>query len=304
MNRKSLRDEVLLRSRYGHSGWRIARETGVPISTVYSWIKSPEKDVRQPYGSDRRRDRAGAEFARSEVLRLHDGGLTGYQISMRTGIPDSTVYHWLANPGKRVRSTARCFRCAAHRPDLLSYAYLLGQYLGDGHIVAGVRTPVLAISCCDAWPGVMDETERAMRTALPGVSVYRAAKVGCTDVSAASRHWLCLFPQHGPGRKHERTIALKPWQTSIVGTHPEPFVRGLLHSDGCRSINRIRRRDGNGYHEYPRYFFSNKSDDIHALLTDALDRLEIAWRFSRSDMISIARRDAVARLDRFVGAKY
>jgi hypothetical protein len=26
------------------------------------------------------------------------------------------------------------------------------------------------------------------------------------------------FPQHGPGRKHERPIVLEPWQLEIVDT--------------------------------------------------------------------------------------
>ena len=36
----------------------------------------------------------------------------------------------------------------------------------------------------------------------------------------------------------------------------------------------------------------------------ALDRLGVAWRFCKPTTISVARRDAVARLDRFVGPKY
>jgi hypothetical protein len=41
-------------------------------------------------------------------------------------------------------------------------------------------------------------------------------KVGCVDVSMHPKHWPCLFPQHGPGRKHNRRIALEPWQRAIV----------------------------------------------------------------------------------------
>jgi hypothetical protein len=35
-----------------------------------------------------------------------------------------------------------------------------------------------------------------------------------------------------------------------------------------------------------------------------LDRLEVEWRFSKPNTISVARREAVARLDEFVGPKY
>ncbi|MFI9836970.1 helix-turn-helix domain-containing protein [Nonomuraea sp. NPDC051941] len=50
-----------------------------------------------------------------------------------------------------------------------------------------------------------------------------------------------LFPQHGPGKKHERPIVLEPWQREIVSAHPGRFVRGLIHSDGWRGTNRVRR---------------------------------------------------------------
>ena len=47
----------------------------------------------------------------------------------------------------------------------------------------------------------------------------------------------CLFPQHGPGRKHERPIGLAGWQQEIVAAYPWDFLRGLLHSDGARVNN-------------------------------------------------------------------
>jgi hypothetical protein len=48
----------------------------------------------------------------------------------------------------------------------------------------------------------------------------------------------------------------------------------------------------------------NESADILQLCGEALDRLGVAWRFSRRNAISVARREAVARLDEFVGPKY
>ena len=116
----------------------------------------------------------------------------------------------------------------------------------------------------------------------------------------------CLFPQHGPGRKHTRKIALEAWQQEIVDEFTEEFVRGLIHSDGCRATNRVRRGlpSGDRWYEYPRYFFTNASDDIRKLFTDALNRLGIDWRQSNTRVISVAKRGAVARLDEFVGPKY
>ena len=62
--------------------------------------------------------------------------------------------------------------------------------------------------------------------------------------------------------------------------------------------------DGDHWYEYPRYLFTNESADILRLCGEALDRLGVAWRFSRPNVISVARREAVARLDEFVGPKY
>ena len=148
--------------------------------------------------------------------------------------------------------------------------------------------------------------ERAMRSIRPGNKVGIRQMVGCAEVSSCSRLWPCLFPQHGPGRKHLRTIGLDAWQHTIVRANPGHFARGLFHSDGYRGINRVRARlaQGDRWYEYPRYLFSNESKDILRLCGDTLDQLGVAWRYSRPNAISVARREAVARLDEFVGPKY
>lgn len=119
-------------------------------------------------------------------------------------------------------------------------------------------------------------------------------------------HWPHLFPQHGPGKKHERLITLEPWQQTIVREHPWEFIRGLIHSDGCRITNWTEKIIG-GVHkryEYPRYFFSNLSGDIIRLFTDALDRVGVEWRMANPRNVSIAKRAAVALMDTHVGPKH
>jgi hypothetical protein len=115
-----------------------------------------------------------------------------------------------------------------------------------------------------------------------------------------------LFPQHGPGMKHTRAIVLEPWQLQIVEQHTGRFIRGLFHSDGCRSLNRITRHfaSGDRTYVYPRYFFSNESEDIRALCEWGLDRLGIEHKRNRPNCISVARRTSVERMDEIVGEKY
>jgi hypothetical protein len=252
-----------------------------------------------------------ADIRRHAVV-LMERGISLRSISISTGISRATLHYWREHPVS-TNPRATCPRCAPS-PMLpepqADYAYLLGLYLGDGCIsLAGARDKrvwKLRIACADAWPGLRRECERAMSTVRPASKVFTQQQVGCTEVISCSRHWPCLFPQHGPGRKHMRKIELQPWQRTIVTTHAGRFARGLFHSDGYRGINRVRAHlaDGDHWYEYPRYLFTNESADILRLCGDALDRLEVAWRFSRRNSISVARREAVALLDEFVGPKY
>lgn len=252
------------------------------------------------------------------VLALSREGHIDREISRICDIPMSTIGHWRrgerrrspdpANPVTHDRRFKRdCPRCFDRELPLAAYAYLLGLYLGDGHITHARRGVLrLAIYCCDGWPGLMDAAEAALAAVMPGSIVGRRQRRGCTAVGSTSKHWACLFPQHGPGPKHKRKIALEAWQQEIVAEFSEEFIRGLIHSDGCRGINRVRRpgKDGDRWYEYPRYFFSNASDDIRDLFTEALDRLGIAWKQANTRIISVARKEAVARLDEFVGPRY
>ena len=118
--------------------------------------------------------------------------------------------------------------------------------------------------------------------------------------------WPCLFPQHGPGRKHDREIVLAEWQREIVAEHPGDFLRGLLHSDGSRVANWTRRTVAGQTrrYDYPRWQFVNASDDIRALCCWALDRGGVAWRRSNERTVSVSRRSDVARLDTLIGRKH
>jgi hypothetical protein len=99
---------------------------------------------------------------------------------------------------------------------------------------------------------------------------------------------------------------LADWQRAIVDAHPEQFLRGLIHSDGCRTVNRFKTKLPSGRvaeYEYPRYFFSNLSADIRALFCEYCDRLGVRWTQSNHRNISVSHRRSVAILDRFVGPK-
>jgi hypothetical protein len=249
---------------------------------------------------------------RRKALAAMDAGQSLQAISLSTGISRSALRDWHDRP-ERQNPRATCVRCAESQTlpaPASDYAYLLGLYLGDG-CISVIGDPakavwVLRIACADAWPGLRAECARAMSAIVPINKVGIQQRDGCSYVMACSRHWPCLLPQHGPGKKHDRRIELESWQRAITGEYPGRFARGLFHSDGCRFLNRVHHRlkDGDRWYEYPRYMFTNESRDILGLCGETLDQLSISWRFSRRNTISVARREAVARLDQFVGPKY
>jgi hypothetical protein len=245
------------------------------------------------------------------VLALGAQGLNQSEIARQTGISRTSVRHWLrGETPNRVRSSSSCIRCghpADPFPELteFSYAYLLGLYLGDGWITAHRRGVYqLHIVQFDGYPRLIGECAAAMSVVMPSskVSVRGRPDSRAAEVRAYSQHWPCLFPQHGPGRKHSRRILLAAWQRQIADCFPGRLLRGLIHSDGCRGTNTVRSPRGKTY-SYPRYQFSNRSGDIRAIFCEYCDKLGVEWRQMNRWNISVARRESVARLDRYVGPK-
>ncbi|MFJ5777219.1 hypothetical protein [Streptomyces sp. NPDC093094] len=244
---------------------------------------------------------------RRRALDLIAQGRSLNSVSRATGISRSAIRSWLTPPEPR-RQDRPCFRCqeVPEGPeDPSAYAYLLGLYLGDGYIVSKPRQHYLMVTCAASWPGLIDAAEDAMRTVLPEPGISRMHRAGCVDVKSFTRHWTCLFPQHGPGKKHERPIVLEPWQRAVVDGHPWEFVRGLIHSDGCRTTNWTTRVIGGERkrYEYPRYSFTNRSEDIVRLFTSTLDSVGVEWRLANERNVSVARGASVALLDTHVGPK-
>ena len=97
-------------------------------------------------------------------------------------------------------------------------------------------------------------------------------------LSAYSSHLGCLFPQHGPGRKHEREIELEDWEWRLLRKSPLS------------------------------YDFSNKSKDIVDLFAAACEYAGIDdYRLSGKEGgrwdVRINRRGSVALMEKHVGVK-
>lgn len=235
---------------------------------------------------------------REAAIFLAGEGFNQSHIARWMGIPRSTVREWI-KPRYVARGRRVTTRLDLESLDQAKYSYLLGLYLGDGTVSSGRRDVYsLRIVMDSRYPGIIAECVAAMEAVMPTNRVgvlklpYNAVVIQCS-----SKAWPLFFPQTGPGRKHERKIELAAWQQKIVDEYPREFLRGLIHSDGCRVLNRV---NGKGY---PRYFFSQVSDDIKQIFCATCDLLGISWRQNRWNSISIARAPSVALMDSFIGPK-
>lgn len=243
------------------------------------------------------------------VMALMETGRGDSDIARVTGLPRSTISGWRHGRGIRYHR-----RLATARPDWRprnqeSYSYLLGLYLGDGCIVTSRRTAAWMVITLDAsYPGIVESAAEAMEACFPDTPVRRYSRtegsVAAVQVSHPALPF--AFPQHSPGRKHLRPIGLVDWQLDITHAFPRELLRGLIHSDGCRTVNQFKTKLPSGRvaaYQYPRYFFSNMSGDIRRIFCDHCELLGIRWTQSNPRNISISHRDSVALLDEFIGPK-
>lgn len=185
----------------------------------------------------------------------------------------------------------------------------MGCYLGDGHV--SHRPPngwTLRVAADRQYPGIIDEVLRAMAVTFSGGRpTQRPSSTGAAEVLGISHRTIgCAFPQHGPGHKHRRSIVLEEWQAELTRTHPAALIRGLIHSDGCRVVNRFRTRLPSGRtaeYSYIRYFFSNLSSDIRAIFTEHCRLLGVRVTQSNHRNLAVSHRDSVAGLEEVVGPK-
>jgi len=241
----------------------------------------------------------------AEVLALRASGHTHIEISEHTGVPVSSMRNWFYRGApKRTRYTSPPPSLDRDAIPCGPYAYLLGSYLGDGCLFRQTSGSwCLRIISDTAHPGLLDEFAAAME-AVSGGTAWRRKRpnMNAVEISLTWWHWTSVLPQHGPGRKHKRKIELEDWQWDIVRDHTGKFLRGLIHTDGWRGWNKVKSKGK--WYAYPRYQFSNRSDDIRKLFCDACDLLGVEWKPWTRWHISVARRDSVALLDEHVGLKY
>jgi Homeodomain-like domain len=240
---------------------------------------------------------------RDQAMALIEVGLNDCAVARRLGVPRSTVRDWRAPRYVAKPFEMTCPRCwrGVRRPFGFTdadYMELLGLYLGDGYIAKTGRSDRLRLFLDSAYSRIVAEAAALLERSFRGRPVGRTLAHGgtMTVLSVYCTHLRCLFPQHGPGKKHERPIVLEPWQRSLLERQPWPFLRGCIRSDGCVFVNRT------GRYAYVSYDFKNRSQDILDLFGDACELAGVEFR-RYAEHIRIYRRASVALMQEHVGGK-
>lgn len=248
----------------------------------------------------------------ADALRDSDAGMSDADNAAKHGVAVKTIRRWRrlyqrrGLPRGQAHVQAACPRCDGGELSAPAYAELFGWYLGDGYLSVQRRGVFgLHIYNDSRYRDLNERVAQLMREVKPLCRPHVRSVPGCTITTVSWKHWPCLFPQHGPGRKHERALSLAPWQQEIVAAHPAELLRGLFHSDGCRTNNWATRTVAGERkrYDYPRWQFTNNSEEIRAWCCEALDRLGVPWRQSSWKTVSVSTRGGVETLDALLGPK-
>jgi hypothetical protein len=243
------------------------------------------------------------------VLELLASGLTQTAVAQRTGVSRGTVHSWARRAAPPRSVVRRQIESSWAVTDARSYCYLLGVYLGDGtvcrprgrhvwlQVVNDRRYSAVSAEILDAMQSTFPESRPRMHPSSVGESDVLCVSHPCVERA---------FPQHGPGRKHARLIQLAPWQLELTHGNPDALIRGLIHSDGCRTENRFKTKLPSGRvaeYSYVRYFFTNHSEDIREIFIQHSELLGVRVTQSNYRNLSISHRKSVAILEQIVGPK-
>lgn len=252
---------------------------------------------------------------RTTVKELHSQGKNNSEISRITGISRRTVSDIVNDRfTKMTGKIGEPFNPIKFTEEQQkAYSYILGQYLGDGHIVLTKKNVYrLMITSDIKYPNIIQEVKDKLSIILPNNSTSLAFRksngiINCVNVKVYSKQLKDIFPQHGEGPKHLRPIKLESWQQDIVNKFPKDFLRGLIHSDGSRYVAK------QGKYEQIRYCFTNASTDIIALYCAALERIGITYSLSKKAIrdkmkhhsynVFVQRKTYVEFLESFIGPK-
>jgi len=169
-----------------------------------------------------------------------------------------------------------------------------GEGFGRDTGPPGQFGPVWAFSS-NARSGLASRPVTTIPTSGPGANLQ--SELSCRDVpsvpcggldpttSRATRSTglTCSRGTDPDGSTHVQSCSRSGTSASRSSCTPQLFLRGLIHSDGCPSVEH--------------------GDEPASVRPEALHVPVATYRYSKRNTISIARRESVAMLDSFVGPK-
>jgi len=234
----------------------------------------------------------------NNALKLRDNGLNNSQISRELNIPRRTIIDWVSG---KIKIKDRYYKNITSDQIIdtiskeKSYSYILGVYLGDGHITKMARTYRIRIFQDTKYPGLIKLHGDELSNLLDKnkICLVKNANSNCMVIVAYSCILPIIFPQHGAGRKHNRKIKLEEWQEEIIKRFPIEFISGLLYSDGCIFYSKGKLC----------YEFSNMSKNILEIFEWVCDLLNVkhtrTWK-----SVNIRKKSEVEKIAKLVPTKY
>ena len=174
----------------------------------------------------------------------------------------------------------------------------VGIYLGDGCLTKAPKGVWrLRIFQDQRYVSLIRQCAGAILSSR-SVEAGTVRRLGCVEIYSNWKHWLCLFPQHGPGPKHRRRFVCRTgssarptlcrWTRCAVLSSPTAAARSTGSADrpwtGSRNTNTSATTS-----PMPRR--------ISGMFADACDLVGVEHRVMTERVISVARRSSVEILD-------
>lgn len=150
------------------------------------------------------------------------GGVDDASNAAAHGVAVKTLRRWCAMYARdgqtrgQTHLAAPCPRCTDGPLDEAAYCELLGWYLGDGYI-STARRGVYGLHVVNdrRYPRDLGRIAELMKRVKPQARPHTREVPGAIIETVSWKHLPCVFPQHGPGRKHTRSMRLAYWQERL-----------------------------------------------------------------------------------------
>lgn len=197
-------------------------------------------------------------------------------IAKQIGVHHTTISYWIKNDfesGQRTKAVDELCLKKQILENPISYLYILGLYLTDGHISKMSRTYRLRISTGSKYKDVIVRACKALDYLLTNniVNPMHHKRDQVVNITVYSNALPILFPQHANGKKHDRDVSLHDWQIELVDKYPAAILLGLHDGDGSEYLQ--TNMNGVIY-----YNFTNKSKNIIDLYKYCCQKLGIEIR--------------------------